>query len=184
MIYSMYKQFLFSSTEESAARKARPNKDSKGLVQAVPPAVSQDGAALVGGTVSPTTLISAAFLNMRTVSALSMQHLVNDSGPYCIATSYHVTIMPPPYNFIPHHLLQISEQYAQATRSLSARRMRRSYKAGLGYGGSNCSLFLTYSLLFWYGSSLVKSGQVQYLRYRYLQYNTLCIAHFASLFGQ
>lgn len=46
------------------------------------------------------------------------------------------------------------------TRRISASRARRSFRAGIGYGGSTFSMFATYALLFWYGSGLVKRGEV------------------------
>jgi hypothetical protein len=61
------------------------------------------------------------------------------------------------YDVIPYQVLQ---QYAAITRESSAKRASRTYRAGVGYGGSTFSMFATYALLFWYGSQLVRSGQV------------------------
>ena len=37
-----------------------------------------------------------------------------------------------------------------------------SLLAGIGFGGSQFSLFLTYALLFWYGSTLIMNGEVNF----------------------
>lgn len=45
----------------------------------------------------------------------------------------------------------------------SAGRMKRAFVAGLGFGASNMSLFLTYTLLFWYGQRLMNHGKVDFM---------------------
>lgn len=56
----------------------------------------------------------------------------------------------------------VSAQYAAMTNAIAEERSRKSIWAGLGFGGSQCSLFLTYALLFWYGSTLVAKGDVTF----------------------
>lgn len=41
--------------------------------------------------------------------------------------------------------------------------MNRAFVAGLGFGASNMSLFLTYALLFWYGQHLMNRGKVNFM---------------------
>jgi len=53
------------------------------------------------------------------------------------------------------------EHYERLTSQISQARSQRSLMAGLGFGGSNCSLFLTYALLFWYGAQLITHNQVK-----------------------
>jgi hypothetical protein len=57
---------------------------------------------------------------------------------------------------------KVAEHYASMTKALSDMRSKRSLVGGLGFGGSQASLFLTYALLFWYGSTLISSGQVTF----------------------
>ena len=57
---------------------------------------------------------------------------------------------------------KVAEHYASLTKELSDNRSKRSMVGGLGFGGSQCALFLTYALLFWYGSTLIQSGQVTF----------------------
>ncbi len=56
----------------------------------------------------------------------------------------------------------VSAQYAGMTNKIAEERCRKSIWAGLGFGGSQCSLFLTYALLFWYGSKLIDKGDVSF----------------------
>jgi ATP-binding cassette, subfamily B (MDR/TAP), member 1 len=41
--------------------------------------------------------------------------------------------------------------------------MSRAFVAGVGFGASNMSLFLTYALLFWYGQRLMNHGKVDFM---------------------
>ena len=63
--------------------------------------------------------------------------------------------------FSMHH--QVSSYYATLTRSIMELRIRRSIVAGLGFGGSNTVMFLTYALLFWYGSQLIKTDNLKFV---------------------
>jgi ABC-type multidrug transport system fused ATPase/permease subunit len=58
----------------------------------------------------------------------------------------------------------VENEYSRLTRKLRDRRMSRSHVSGFGFGGSQFSLFCTYALLFWYGSTLVKSGEIDFER--------------------
>ena len=55
-----------------------------------------------------------------------------------------------------HHIIEF---YETLTYQRAARRMERSLVAGFGFGGSQTMLFLTYSLLFWYGARLINDGK-------------------------
>lgn len=57
---------------------------------------------------------------------------------------------------------KVAEDYALATRKISTVRESRSHVAGLGFGGANGSLFATYALLFWYGSTLIAKNEVTF----------------------
>lgn len=57
---------------------------------------------------------------------------------------------------------KIADTYCALTNEISEKRIKRSITAGLGFGGSNSVLFLTYALLFWYGSTLIESGDVEF----------------------
>jgi ATP-binding cassette subfamily B (MDR/TAP) protein 1 len=63
--------------------------------------------------------------------------------------------------FSMHHA--VADHYANLTGSIAKRRTERSVIAGLGFGGSNTVLFLTYALLFWYGSQLIKDGKITFV---------------------
>lgn len=45
---------------------------------------------------------------------------------------------------------------------MSVNRAKRSIVGGVGFGLSNGVLFLTYALLFWFGSVLIKRGDVNF----------------------
>jgi hypothetical protein len=44
---------------------------------------------------------------------------------------------------------QVSDKYNEATGVVAKARERRAVIAGIGFGGSQIALFLTYALLFW-----------------------------------
>lgn len=64
--------------------------------------------------------------------------------------------------FSMHHT--ISSHYERITNRITANRITRSRVAGLGFGASNTILFLTYSLLFWYGSRLIEDGKITFVQ--------------------
>ena len=51
---------------------------------------------------------------------------------------------------------RIADQYGSVTDIVSNDRQYRSIKAGIGFGGSQCSLFCTYALLFWCVSAILR----------------------------
>jgi ATP-binding cassette subfamily B (MDR/TAP) protein 1 len=59
---------------------------------------------------------------------------------------------------------KVSEHYAKITDDLATARAGRAKVAGMGFGGSQGALFVTYALLFWYGSTLIKSGDITFLQ--------------------
>jgi ATP-binding cassette, subfamily B (MDR/TAP), member 1 len=77
------------------------------------------------------------------------------------------------------HALSMQEwvlgTYDQMMKERSRDRSNRGVVAGLGYGGSNCVLFGTFALLFWYGSTLMEDGEITY--------EELLIAIMALMFG-
>lgn len=63
--------------------------------------------------------------------------------------------------FSMHH--QVSAYYAHLTRTIMEVRVQRSIIAGFGFGGSNTVMFLTYALLFWYGSELIQKDGLKFV---------------------
>jgi ATP-binding cassette subfamily B (MDR/TAP) protein 1 len=59
---------------------------------------------------------------------------------------------------------KVSEHYAKLTKAIAEDRAQRAIIGGFGFGGSQAALFLTYALLFWYGSTLIKSGEISFLQ--------------------
>jgi len=64
--------------------------------------------------------------------------------------------------FSMHH--KVADHYATLTRHSTDIRVHRSITAGLGFGGSNLSLFLTYALLFWYGAQLIDNDEITFVQ--------------------
>ena len=59
---------------------------------------------------------------------------------------------------------KVSEHYAELTKKLAEDRASRAIVGGFGFGGAQASLFLTYALLFWYGSTLIEKGEITFLQ--------------------
>jgi ATP-binding cassette subfamily B (MDR/TAP) protein 1 len=57
---------------------------------------------------------------------------------------------------------KVSSKYTDMTNIICHERSKKSIVAGFGFGGSQMSLFLTYALLFWYGSSLIEKDQITF----------------------
>eukprot|EP00981_Chlorochromonas_danica_P008136 scaffold2028_cov181-Ochromonas_danica.AAC.14 len=57
---------------------------------------------------------------------------------------------------------KVAQHYAKLTQEVAERRTGRSIVAGLGFGGSNTCLFLTYALLFWVGAQFIKNGTLDF----------------------
>jgi ABC-type multidrug transport system fused ATPase/permease subunit len=53
--------------------------------------------------------------------------------------------------------------YAAATRLVADDRSKRGFLAGVAFGLANSSQYLTYALLFWYGSTLISAGDVTFV---------------------
>ncbi len=58
---------------------------------------------------------------------------------------------------------KIYNNYAAATRIVAEKRSERGLLAGAAFGLANSSQYLTYALLFWYGSTLISSGEVNFV---------------------
>ncbi|CAE7424920.1 Abcb1, partial [Symbiodinium microadriaticum] len=56
----------------------------------------------------------------------------------------------------------VSSKYNAATSVITKAREGRAVIAGLGFGGSQISLFLTYALLFWYGAGLILDDEINF----------------------
>ena len=56
----------------------------------------------------------------------------------------------------------IAERYGSVTEVISDDRRKRAIKGGVGFGGSQMALFCTYALLFWFGSTLIVKGEVEF----------------------
>ena len=56
----------------------------------------------------------------------------------------------------------VCDKYSISTRVVSEERQSRSVMAGVGFGGSNFSMFATYALLFWYGAQLIGDGEINF----------------------
>lgn len=59
---------------------------------------------------------------------------------------------------------KVSHIYNNATGIIAKEREQRSLVAGLGFGGSQLSMFCTYALLFWYGAQLIDKGEIDFLQ--------------------
>lgn len=57
---------------------------------------------------------------------------------------------------------KVAQQYSEMTNKLAKERAGRSLMAGIGFGGSNMSMFTTYALLFWYGATLIVDGELTF----------------------
>eukprot|EP00981_Chlorochromonas_danica_P010822 scaffold3425_cov247-Ochromonas_danica.AAC.1 len=57
---------------------------------------------------------------------------------------------------------KVATHYAQLTERIMEKRIGRSVVAGLGFGASYTSRFLTYALLFWAGSRFIKDGSITF----------------------
>ena len=58
---------------------------------------------------------------------------------------------------------KVADDYASSTRVARDAKMNRSHVAGIGFGFAQASTFFTYALLFWYGSTLVASGEITFV---------------------
>jgi ATP-binding cassette subfamily B (MDR/TAP) protein 1 len=59
---------------------------------------------------------------------------------------------------------KVSTHYATLTRAAAEARAQRCVVGGVGFGVSQAAPFLTYALLFWYGSKLIERGEVSFLQ--------------------
>jgi ATP-binding cassette subfamily B (MDR/TAP) protein 1 len=59
---------------------------------------------------------------------------------------------------------KVSEDYLEITDKLAKSRAGRAVVGGFGFGGAQGAQFVTYALLFWYGSTLIKSGDITFLQ--------------------
>lgn len=57
---------------------------------------------------------------------------------------------------------KVSLQYESVTNVNSRDRQTRAVTSGIGFGAAQAVLFASYALLFWYGSTLITSGEVQF----------------------
>eukprot|EP01040_Poterioochromonas_malhamensis_P002792 gene2792-2974_t len=83
------------------------------------------------------------------------------SGGHGAVISTAFTHMRTVSAFSMHH--SIAKHYEIITTHIAEKRAERSIVAGLGFGGSNTVLFLTYALLFWYGAQLIEDGEIEFV---------------------
>lgn len=83
------------------------------------------------------------------------------SGGHGAVISTAFTHMRTVSAFSMHH--SIAKHYEIITTHIAEKRADRSIVAGLGFGGSNTVLFLTYALLFWYGAQLIEDGEIEFV---------------------
>ena len=106
--------------------------------------------------------IAASAIQMQAISGQQYDNSKDDSGsadPGAIISNAF-THMKTVVAFSCQY--NVADEYSLLTRKFSEKRAARGQMAGVGFGGSNCSLFLTYALLFWYGSTLIKSGEINF----------------------
>jgi ATP-binding cassette subfamily B (MDR/TAP) protein 1 len=114
--------------------------------------------ALVVLATFPVTIIS---------SSIQMQALTGEKYDHEKSGSDHGAIISTAFNSmrtVCSYSLQykISGQYAELTKAVAEDRKGRSLQAGVGFGASQMTMFCTYALLFWYGSTLIKSGEINF----------------------
>ena len=117
------------------------------------------GSAQKAGESKPTTATSAGKPGDKAAAGTS-GGVVSGGHGAIISTAF--THMRTVSAFSMQH--KVSEHYAEITRELAADRSKRSIVGGFGFGGSQMALFLTYALLFWYGASLIKKGEISFLQ--------------------
>jgi hypothetical protein len=93
---------------------------------------------------------------------ISSTNTVTMSGSHGSIISTAFTHMRTVSAFSMHHT--ISNQYELLTIEIAKRRISRSKMAGFGHGSANSMLFLSYGMLFWYGSTLINSGDITFLQ--------------------
>jgi ATP-binding cassette subfamily B (MDR/TAP) protein 1 len=57
---------------------------------------------------------------------------------------------------------KILEEYSVMTKGDSYERKMKAFKSGFGFGLAQATLFCTYALLFWYGSTLITAGELSF----------------------
>jgi hypothetical protein len=93
---------------------------------------------------------------------ISSTNTVTMSGSHGSIISTAFTHMRTVSAFSMHHT--IANQYELLTSEIAKRRISRSKMAGFGHGSANSMLFLSYGMLFWYGSTLINSGDLTFLQ--------------------
>ena len=125
----------------ATAGKAAP---STAVTKAAPAAVDKDGKAVVA----------------KPAAGNATGGVVSGGHGAIISTAF--THMRTVSAFSMQH--KVSEHYAQITKSLAMQRAQRAIVGGFGFGGAQGALFLTYALLFWYGATLIKKGEISFLQ--------------------
>jgi hypothetical protein len=83
------------------------------------------------------------------------------SGSHGSVISTAFTHMRTVSAFSMHHT--VADYYEDLTARIAEARINRGIIGGLGFGGANTVLFLTYALLFWYGATLIAAGKITFL---------------------
>lgn len=108
--------------------------------------------ALVVLSTFPVTVVSSAIQNQ----AITGEKYDNEKGwCYIISTAFNNMRTVSSFSL----QFSITKQYDQITKGIAGGRERRSFQSGFGFGACQGTMFGTYALPFWYGSTLIKSGE-------------------------
>ena len=131
----------------------KKNKNHQGGDTTISTTPATNNAAGGGGSRSSAITTSS---NRNSSGAKEGSGVVSGSPASIIATAF--THMRTVCAFSMQH--RIAAHYAALTRQRSQQRVGRNLFLGVAFGGSNCALFCTYALLFWFGSTLLEDGEV------------------------
>jgi ATP-binding cassette subfamily B (MDR/TAP) protein 1 len=123
--------------------------------------------------------IAASAIQMQAIAGQQYDNSGNGDNSSGALISSAFTHMRTVSAFSVQHF--VADEYASLTDGISKKRQSKSFLAGIGFGGSNCSLFLTYALLFWYGSTLL---QDEHLGFEQMMTAILCLMLGALGLGQ
>jgi len=136
--------FIFEDENKPVATAGK-SAPSTAVTKAAPAAVDKEGKALVPA---------------KPAAGNASGGVVSGGHGAIISTAF--THMRTVSAFSMQH--KVSEHYAQITNSLAMQRAQRAIVGGFGFGGAQGALFLTYALLFWYGATLIKKGEISFLQ--------------------
>eukprot|EP01035_Chromulina_nebulosa_P018834 gene18834-24615_t len=103
--------------------------------------------------------IAASAIQMQAIAGQQYDHKGSDASHGSIISTAFTHMRTVSAFSMQYH---VADEYTRLTGTIMKDRIKRSHVAGIGFGGAQTSLFLTYALLFWYGSTLIKSGDVSF----------------------